>query len=110
MFYFVAFFAEVFCREFVEGDCINAHFTLVFLWLCVKYLFVWKKFSQVSSMYLIVVCCSCGNLLVADGEKKSRRCPYCGVRVWLVKARRLGTVETAREASELVRYLKRRKN
>jgi len=58
-------------------------------------------------MYLIVVCSNCGHLLVADGEKKSRSCSYCGVRVWLVKARRLGSAETAKEASELVQHLKR---
>lgn len=60
-------------------------------------------------MYLIVVCSGCGRLLVADAEKKSRRCPYCGVKVWLAKAKRVGSAETAIGASELVQRLKRRK-
>lgn len=59
-------------------------------------------------MYLIVVCGGCGRLLVADAGKKSRRCPYCGTKVWLAKARHAGRAETAREASELVQHLKRR--
>jgi len=61
------------------------------------------------AVYLIVVCGGCGRLLVADAVNKSRRCPYCGVRVWLARAKRVGSAETAREASELVRYLKRKK-
>lgn len=61
------------------------------------------------AMYLIFVCSGCGMLLVADASKKSRRCPYCGVRVWLAKAKRVGSAGTAMEASELVQYLKRRK-
>ena len=60
-------------------------------------------------MYLIVVCGGCGRLLVADGGKKSRMCPYCGVRVWLAKAKRVGSAESAREASKLVQHLKQRK-
>lgn len=57
-------------------------------------------------MYLVIVCGGCGRLLVADGAAKSRSCPYCGVRVWLSKAKRLGKADTAREASDLVQYLK----
>jgi DNA-directed RNA polymerase subunit RPC12/RpoP len=60
-------------------------------------------------MYLIVVCGSCGRLLVADGSKKSRRCSYCGFKVWLAKAKRVESAESAREASELVQYLKRKR-
>lgn len=60
------------------------------------------------TMYLIVVCGGCGRLLVADAGKKSRRCPYCGARMRLAKAKRVGSAETAREASELVQHLKRR--
>ena len=59
-------------------------------------------------MYLVVVCSGCGRLVVADASKKSRRCAYCGVRVWLARVRRVGCVNTAREAVELVQFLKRR--
>ena len=68
-----------------------------------------KKVFVGFAMYLIVVCGGCRRLLVADGGKRSRRCPYCGVRVWLAKAKRVGGAETAREASELVQRLKRGK-
>ncbi len=60
-------------------------------------------------MYWIVVCSNCGRLLVADAEKKSRRCPYCGIKMWLAKAKRVGRAETARKASELAQYLKDKK-
>jgi len=59
-------------------------------------------------VFVIVVCEGCGRLLVANGNLKSRRCPYCGFRVWLTKAKLVASVETAREACELVQRLKRR--
>ena len=59
-------------------------------------------------MYLIVVCSTCGRLLVADGDKKSRRCAYCGVKVSLTKVKFVGSVETAREAAEVVQLLKQK--
>ncbi len=59
-------------------------------------------------MYLIVVCGGCGSLLVADAGKKSRTCAYCGARVWLAKAKRVGSAETSREAAVLVQHLKRK--
>jgi len=61
-------------------------------------------------MYLIVVCSGCGRLLVANMEANSRRCPYCGVRVRLAKAKRVGGAKTAREASVLVQHLKQRRH
>ncbi|MCK4633876.1 DUF1922 domain-containing protein [Candidatus Bathyarchaeota archaeon] len=61
-------------------------------------------------MYKILVCTGCGRFLVADASKKSRRCPYCGVRIQVIKARHVGSAKTAIEASELVQYLKRRRS
>jgi len=60
-------------------------------------------------MYLIVVCGGCGRLLVADGSLKSRTCAYCGARVWLAKAKRVASARSAMEATELVQYLKQKK-
>lgn len=60
-------------------------------------------------MYKILVCTGCGRLLVADASKKSRKCPYCGVRIQVDQARLVGTAKTAIEASELVQYLKRKR-
>ncbi|UCH31893.1 MAG: DUF1922 domain-containing protein [Candidatus Bathyarchaeota archaeon] len=59
---------------------------------------------------MIIVCSSCGMLLVADSAKRSRRCSYCGQRVLLNKAKLVGSAETAREAIVLVQKLKRRKH
>ncbi|MCK4933671.1 DUF1922 domain-containing protein [Candidatus Bathyarchaeota archaeon] len=59
-------------------------------------------------MYKVLVCTGCGRLLVADADKKSRRCPYCEVRIQLHKAKAVGTAKTAIEASELARYFKQR--
>jgi len=47
-------------------------------------------------------------LLVADGDKKSRRCAYCGTKVSLTKVKIVGSVETAREAAEVVQLLKQK--
>ena len=66
-----------------------------------------KKGSVGFLVFVIVVCGECGRLLVANGNLKSRRCPYCGFRVWLSKAKLVASVETAREACELVQRLKR---
>ncbi|MCW4051814.1 MAG: DUF1922 domain-containing protein [Candidatus Bathyarchaeota archaeon] len=61
-------------------------------------------------LYLIVVCSTCGKLLVADGEKKSRRCAYCGTKLSLNKVKLVGSVETAGKAAEIVQLLKQEKS
>ncbi len=61
-------------------------------------------------MFLIVVCSTCGRLLVADGDKKSRRCAYCGTRLSLNKVKVISSVETAGEAAEVIQLLKRGKS
>jgi DNA-directed RNA polymerase subunit RPC12/RpoP len=57
-------------------------------------------------VYIVIVCGGCGRLLVAAAEAKTRSCPYCGYRVVVAKARRLGSASNARQASELVQRLK----
>ncbi len=61
-------------------------------------------------MCVIVVCGGCGRRLVADDEFKSRQCPHCGFKVWLSKARVVGSAESSKEAVELVQHLKRKQD
>jgi predicted RNA-binding Zn-ribbon protein involved in translation (DUF1610 family) len=58
---------------------------------------------------LIVTCNSCGGLLMAANEQKTRTCPYCGSRVDLRRAKKVASANTAFEASEILRDLKSRK-
>jgi len=57
--------------------------------------------------FLIVSCTKCGGLLLAKIEQKTRTCPYCGGTVYLEKARRLASADTAYEASAILQNLKR---
>lgn len=56
---------------------------------------------------LIVVCSKCGGFLLAKAEQKTRTCPYCGSKVDVEKAKKLASVESAYQASEILRKLKR---
>ena len=47
---------------------------------------------------------------MANGDKKSRRCAYCGTRLSLDKVKVIGSVETAGEAAEVIQLLKRGKS
>ena len=58
---------------------------------------------------LIVACNSCGGLLMATDNQKTRTCPYCGSRVDLKRAKKVASAKTAFEASEILRDLKSRK-
>lgn len=44
--------------------------------------------------------------MLATASKKTKTCPYCGTRIDLAKAKRLGRAETAMQASEMLRKLK----
>jgi predicted RNA-binding Zn-ribbon protein involved in translation (DUF1610 family) len=55
---------------------------------------------------LIVVCYTCGGLLLAKTEQKTRTCPYCGSTVILHKAKKLAAAKTASEASAILRKMK----
>ena len=61
-------------------------------------------------MYIVVVCYGCGQFLLAKTGQKTRRCPYCEARLVLDKTKKVAHVETAREASNLIRALKRKEN
>jgi DNA-directed RNA polymerase subunit RPC12/RpoP len=57
--------------------------------------------------FLVVVCSRCGGFVIARAEQKTRTCPYCGFKVGLVKAKKAASAETAYEASEILRKLKK---
>jgi DNA-directed RNA polymerase subunit RPC12/RpoP len=58
---------------------------------------------------VIVVCSRCGGLLMVAVDQKTRTCPYCGSRVNVHTAKRVGSAENAFKASEMLREIKRRK-
>lgn len=64
---------------------------------------------SIERMFKVVVCCQCGQLLLTKAEQKSKLCPYCNVKLSVRKARVMAHAETAQEASELIRVLKRKK-
>ena len=55
---------------------------------------------------LVIVCFRCGGLLLAQTEQKTRSCPYCGGTVYVQKAKRLASANSAAEASQILRRLK----
>jgi len=55
--------------------------------------------------HVIILCYSCGRMLVAKADSKTRLCPYCGARVVLGKAKKLAFASSASEASEKLRVL-----
>jgi len=61
-------------------------------------------------MYIVVVCYKCGQLLLAKTGQKTRRCPYCEARLVLDKTKKVAHVKTAKEASNVIRALKRKEN
>ena len=61
-------------------------------------------------MYVVVVCYSCGKLLLAKVVQKTRRCPYCETRITLQRTKKVARVKTAQEASDCIRFLKKERN
>ena len=55
---------------------------------------------------MIVVCSRCGGLLLAKADQKTRTCPHCGFTIFMEKAKKLGSADTANEASVMLRKLK----
>jgi len=58
--------------------------------------------------FVIVVCSKCGGLLAAKAEQKTRICPYCGFKIVLDKSKRVAVANSAREASMILKRLKRK--
>jgi len=59
-------------------------------------------------MYAVIVCYSCGRLLLTKTEQKSRQCPHCDARLIVAKTRHVAMAESAREASHLIRSMKQK--
>ncbi len=58
---------------------------------------------------LVIECPSCGGLLMAAEDQKTRTCPYCGARIDVRRANKLAAAEDAFTASSILRELKKRK-
>jgi DNA-directed RNA polymerase subunit RPC12/RpoP len=58
--------------------------------------------------FVIVVCNKCGGLLAAKAKQKTRTCPYCGFKVLLEKSKHVAVANDAREASRILKILKRK--
>lgn len=58
--------------------------------------------------FAIVVCSKCGGLLAAKAEQKTRICPYCGFKILLDKSKHVAVANNAREASMILKRLKRK--
>ena len=56
---------------------------------------------------LIIKCSQCGGLMIAVQGQKSKMCPYCGVRVELLRAQKVASASNAFEASTMLKKLKR---
>lgn len=58
-------------------------------------------------MYAVITCYRCGGLLLAQTKQKIKQCSHCGSRFSVEKSRKLAYAKSAREASALIRRLKR---
>ncbi len=67
-----------------------------------------KSISEANKMgaTIIVKCTQCGGLTLAGMEQKTKICPYCGVHINLLKAKKVAAANNAMEASEILRKLK----
>ena len=58
---------------------------------------------------VIVKCTKCGGFMLAAKEQKTKICPYCGTSVNLLRAQKVASANTAMEASEILKNLKKEK-
>ena len=58
---------------------------------------------------VIVKCTKCGGFMLAAKEQKTKICPYCGTNVNLLRAQKVASANTAMEASEMLKNLKKEK-
>jgi DNA-directed RNA polymerase subunit M/transcription elongation factor TFIIS len=71
---------------------------------------MWKRLSGFEmKLFLVIICDECGGLLLAKTEHKTRKCPYCGSRVNVEKAKKVASAENAQNASTILQEMKRRK-
>ena len=60
------------------------------------------------TLYIIVVCGVCGRPSVGSMSQKSRRCPYCGNRINLMRARIVAKAASAEDARVILAKEKER--
>jgi predicted RNA-binding Zn-ribbon protein involved in translation (DUF1610 family) len=58
---------------------------------------------------VIVKCTKCGGFMLAAKEQKTKICPYCGTNVNLLRAQKVASANTAMEASEILKNMKKEK-
>ncbi|MCK5402922.1 DUF1922 domain-containing protein [Candidatus Bathyarchaeota archaeon] len=57
-------------------------------------------------MYSIIQCYSCGHLLLSKIGQKTKKCPYCNIRLDLNKVKTLAQAKSASDASRMIIALK----
>jgi endogenous inhibitor of DNA gyrase (YacG/DUF329 family) len=55
---------------------------------------------------IIVKCPKCGGLMLTAKGQKTKICPYCGIKVDLIRVQKVAAANNAFEASEMLRKLK----
>jgi len=58
-------------------------------------------------MYMVIMCYNCGRLLLAKADQRTRQCPHCEARLLVEKTKRVASAKSAREASRLLRVMKK---
>jgi len=58
---------------------------------------------------VIVKCTKCGGFMLTTKAQKTKICPYCGANVTLLRAQKVASANTAKEASEILKKLKSEK-
>jgi DNA-directed RNA polymerase subunit RPC12/RpoP len=58
---------------------------------------------------LIIECNRCGGLLLSSKDQKTKNCIYCGSRIMVYKAKKLGLAKNAYEASNMLKKFKTKK-
>ncbi|MCW3997664.1 MAG: DUF1922 domain-containing protein [Candidatus Bathyarchaeota archaeon] len=58
---------------------------------------------------LIIECGCCGGLLLSSKDQKTKTCIYCGTRIMVFKAKKLGIAKNAYEASKILKKFKTKK-
>jgi len=64
--------------------------------------------ARLKKHYLVIACTNCKRLLLGTSDKKSRTCPYCGVRVKMENAQVIFESENSKEARVALRDAKTR--
>ncbi|MEM2123047.1 MAG: DUF1922 domain-containing protein [Candidatus Bathyarchaeia archaeon] len=60
-------------------------------------------------VFIILACDKCGQTLLARGENRTRRCPYCGNLIKITRLNIVASTEDAETARELLKSYKLRK-